>query len=243
MTPAELEAAKADARLLMRAERAAIEPGDAALKLIENFPLELAKLSPVAGYWPVGGEVDGRPLLAALAKAGRTVALPRMESRAGPARFIAWRGAEVLTADAFGVPSPPADGADLSPRLFLVPLLAFDRAGRRLGQGGGHYDRIISLHRAHGAIAAGLAYAEQEMGQVPAGPRASRLGHHAERSDPLRARRGAVRRERAISGAHRKPLATATCPKPAGATRGWKPIFGGVRTGGRDTCRSTLSRH
>jgi 5-formyltetrahydrofolate cyclo-ligase len=169
MTSTELEAAKADARLLMRAERAAIEPGDATLKLIENFPLELAKLSPVAGYWPVGGEIDGRPLLAALAKAGRTVALPRMESRAGPARFIAWRGAEVLTADAFGVPSPPADGADLSPRLFLVPLLAFDRAGRRLGQGGGHYDRIISLHRAHGAIAAGLAYAEQEMGQVPAG--------------------------------------------------------------------------
>lgn len=164
-----LEAAKADARMLMRAERALVDPGDAPLKLIETFPLELAKLSPVAGYWPVGGEIDGRPLLAALAKAGRTVALPRMESRSGPARFLAWKGGEALTADAFGVPSPPPTGADLSPRLILTPLLAFDRAGRRLGQGGGHYDRIISLYRAHGCIAAGLAYSEQEMDEVPAG--------------------------------------------------------------------------
>jgi 5-formyltetrahydrofolate cyclo-ligase len=175
MTPAELEAAKADARMLMRAERNALDPADAPLKLIENFPLELARLSPAAGYWPVGGEIDGRPLLAALAKAGRVVALPRMESRTGPARFLAWRGAEALTADAFGVPSPPPDGADLSPRLFLVPLLAFDRAGGRLGQGGGHYDRIISLYRAHGAVAVGLAYAEQEMGVVPTGPHDAHL--------------------------------------------------------------------
>jgi 5-formyltetrahydrofolate cyclo-ligase len=175
MNSSDLEAAKADARMLMRAERAAIEPRDSALKLIENFPLHLARLSPVAGYWPVGGEIDDRPLLAALAKAGRVVALPRMESRNGPARFLAWRGNEVLSADAFGVPSPPADGADLNPRLFLVPLLAFDRAGARLGQGGGHYDRIISLYRAHGAIAVGLAYAEQEMGQVPTGPHDAHL--------------------------------------------------------------------
>jgi len=174
MTPADLEAAKADARMLMRAERASVEVGDSALRLIENFPIELAKLSPVAGYWPVGGEIDGRPLLAALAKVGRTIALPRMVSRNGPARFLAWRG-EPLTADAFGVPSPPAEGVDVTPKLILTPLLAFDRAGRRLGQGGGHYDRIISLYRAHGCIAAGLAYAEQEMGEVPAGPHDAHL--------------------------------------------------------------------
>ncbi|MGE0742422.1 MAG: 5-formyltetrahydrofolate cyclo-ligase [Hyphomonadaceae bacterium] len=169
MIDVDLEAAKADARMTMRAERSLVTPGDAPLRLIENFPLELARLSPVAGYWPVGGEIDDRPLLAALAKAGRVVALPRMESRAGPARFLAWRGSEMLSADAFGVPSPPATGADLAPRLILTPLVAFDRAGRRLGQGGGHYDRIISLYRAHGAVAVGLGYAEQEMGQVPAG--------------------------------------------------------------------------
>lgn len=190
VTSAELESAKADARMLMRAERAAIEPRDSALKLIENFPLELATLSPVAGYWPVGGEIDGRPLLAALAKAGRVVALPRMETRLGPARFIAWRGDETLAADAFGVPSPPPTGADLSPRLLLVPLLAFDRAGRRLGQGGGHYDRIISLYRAHGCIAAGLAYAEQEMDQVPTGPHDAHLDWVITPSEAIRCPRG-----------------------------------------------------
>jgi 5-formyltetrahydrofolate cyclo-ligase len=171
----DLESVKAAARMTMRAERAAIEPRGAPLQLIERFPLELAKLSPVAGYWPVGGEIDGRPLLAALAKAGRIVALPRMESRKAPARFIAWRGAEALTKDAYGVPSPPADGAELAPRLILAPLLAFDRTGARLGQGGGHYDRIISLHRAHGVIAAGLAYAEQEMASVPTAPHDAHL--------------------------------------------------------------------
>lgn len=168
MTDPDLEIQKAQARREMRAERAAVEPGDAPLRVIENFPLELATLSPVAGYWPVGGEIDGRPLLAALAKAGRVVALPRMRTRDGPAQFFAWRGGEALSADAFGVPAPPP-GKELAPKLIIAPLLAFDRAGRRLGQGGGHYDRIISLYRAHGAVAVGLAYAEQEMERVPTG--------------------------------------------------------------------------
>lgn len=170
-----LESQKADARLQLRRERALIEPGDAPLQLIERFPLELARLSPVAGYWPVGGEIDPRPLLAALAKAGRTIALPRMQSRNGPARFLAWRGGEALSADAFGVPAPPADGKELRPLLILVPLLGFDRDGGRLGQGGGHYDRIISLHRAHGATAMGVAYAEQEMERVPTGAHDAKL--------------------------------------------------------------------
>src|SRR5215831_18853162 len=126
MSAADLEHLKADARLMMRAARAQCDDPVAPLKLIEYFPLELARLSPVAGYWPVGGEIDGRPLLAALAKAGRVVALPRMETRQGPARFLAWLTGEALTADAFGVPAPPSTGADLAPRLILVPLLAFD---------------------------------------------------------------------------------------------------------------------
>ena len=194
---ADLEALKADARMLMRAERGAVEPRDASLKLIENFPLELARISPVAGYWPVGTEIDGRPLLAALARAGRTVALPRMENRNGGARFIVWAGTETLSADAFGVPSPPANGVDIAPLLVIVPLLGFDRAGNRLGQGGGNYDRIISLYRAHGAVAAGIAYAEQEMEQVPTEPHDAHLDWVITPKEAIRCVRGGDLRGRA----------------------------------------------
>jgi 5-formyltetrahydrofolate cyclo-ligase len=165
-----LEAAKASARIMMRAERNAVEVGDSALRLIEHFPVELARTSPVAGYWPVGGEIDPRPLLAALQRVGGVIALPRMETRAGPARFLLWRGSDALTADAFGVPSPPKTAQETDPKLILVPLLGFDRAGNRLGQGGGHYDRIIAKHRPRGAVAMGVAYAEQETDALPVGP-------------------------------------------------------------------------
>ena len=189
MTDANLDAQKALVRRDMRALRAELDPAGAALSLIERFPIELATLSPVAGYWPVGGEIDGRPLLAALAKAGRQVALPRVTSRTGEAHFYAWRGGDALSADAFGVPSPPPT-LELHPRLILTPLLAFDRAGRRLGQGGGHYDRIISLYRAHGAIAVGLAYAEQELERVPTGAHDAHLDWVLTPSEAIRCAHG-----------------------------------------------------
>lgn len=189
-SPTQLETEKADARMQMRAERGLIEPGDAPLKLIENFPLELARISPVAGYWPVSTELDDRPLLAALAKAGRQIALPRMQTRQGPAHFYLWNASDALSADAFGVPSPPPTSVEVSPRLIFTPLLAFDRSGHRLGQGGGHYDRIISLYRAHGAIAVGLAYAEQEMGRVPVGDHDAQLDWIVTPKEAIRCRDG-----------------------------------------------------
>ena len=189
MSSTELDARKADARLHMRELRSSLDEPGAPLKLIEHFPLELARRSPVAGYWPVGGEIDPRPLLAALAKAGREVALPRVDTRTGPTHFYAWRSGEALKADAFGVPSPPPS-EELHPRLILVPLLAFDRAGNRLGQGGGHYDRILALYRGEGAIAVGLAFAEQEMESVPAGSRDVALDWVLTPKEAIRCARG-----------------------------------------------------
>lgn len=182
----ELDSEKAVMRRAARAARAASHDPAAAIGIIENFPAALGRLDPVAGYWPVGDEIDPRPLMAALAKAGRRVALPRMLSRAGPAKFLVWEGGAALSPDAFGVLSPPEDAPELTPKLLLMPLLAFDRSGARLGQGGGHYDRILALLRAEGVVAVGLAYAAQEHHRVP-------IGDHDQRMDWIVTEREAIR--------------------------------------------------
>ena len=71
-----------------------------------------------------------------------------------------------MIAERFGTLRP--DGPEIVPDLLFVPLLAFDRRGRRLGYGGGYYDRTLAA--LPGAIAVGCAFAAQEMDEVPAGP-------------------------------------------------------------------------
>jgi 5-formyltetrahydrofolate cyclo-ligase len=137
----------------------------------------LGRARRVALYAALPDEVPSRPLFDALRARFDSLAFPRVEPSRGLA-FASIRDWSELAPGRYGVLEPPAEAEGFEPGegdLVLVPGVAFDRAGNRLGQGGGHYDRIISLYRAHGAIAVGIAYAEQEMGLVPTGPHDAHL--------------------------------------------------------------------
>ncbi len=124
----------------------------------------------VGGYWPTGTELDCRPLLHALHDLGCWCALPVVVGAAQPLRFRLWQPGGILVRGSAGT-LEPADGApELLPEIVLVPLLAFDATGHRLGQGGGHYDRTLAAMRGSGdpINAIGLAFAAQELPRLPA---------------------------------------------------------------------------
>jgi 5-formyltetrahydrofolate cyclo-ligase len=125
----------------------------------------------VSGFWPMGQEIDIRPLLLALHERGHAIVLPETPKRGNPLIFRLWRPGDVLIAERFGTMRP--DGEVRAPDFLLVPLLAFDRHGRRLGYGAGYYDRTLAT--LPGRYRLGVAYAAQELDEVPAGPYDARL--------------------------------------------------------------------
>ncbi len=127
--------------------------------------LDLASGAVVAGYFPFRDEADPRALMAALAAKGHGLALPSVEPDR-PLTFRAWKTGDAMHASAYGIPEPLPGAPEAVPALVLVPLLAFDAAGHRLGYGGGFYDRTLAALK--GVAAIGIAYAGQE---VPALPR------------------------------------------------------------------------
>ena len=166
---------KTEARRALRAvrRRASDSYGAAAAAAVrDRF---MVALSPpdgavIAGYWPIGGELDPRPLLTELAASGFSCALPVAIACDAPLTFRFWTADMVLVPDALGIPGPPTDGARLEPDLFLLPLIGFDRLGHRLGQGAGSYDRTLAelRRRSRSVLAIGIGFAVQEMALVPA---------------------------------------------------------------------------
>jgi 5-formyltetrahydrofolate cyclo-ligase len=167
----DLAAAKAALRSAAAARREGLKDPARDRTICDHVAAHLATAAgAVSGYWPMRSEVDIRPALGALSTT-RTVALPVVTGRAQPLLFRAWTPATILVPAAFGTTVPPDTAPWVIPQVLLVPLLAFDPQGWRLGYGGGFYDRTLALLRARGpTLAIGVAYAGQRVDHVPHEP-------------------------------------------------------------------------
>jgi 5-formyltetrahydrofolate cyclo-ligase len=180
----DLDAAKRTAREAASARRHGLDArtaGEAlALHVLRDLPPAAGAI--VSGYWPIGDEIDVRPLLRALHDRGHRVALPVTPRRGEPLSFRGWQPGDALIPERFGTMRPIGD--PLVPDVLLIPLLAFDAAGRRLGYGGGFYDRTLA--GLPGRFRLGCAFAVQQVDAVPVGPYDMRLDAVATENGVLR---------------------------------------------------------
>lgn len=128
----------------------------------------LAPKTIVSAFMAFRDEIDPAPLLLRLHNDGYGVALPVIVAKAKPLEFRSWVPGEPLLPKQWGILEPPESAGVVVPDVVLVPLLAFDARGYRVGYGGGFYDRSLAEIRAHKPVTAiGLAFDEQWVDAVP----------------------------------------------------------------------------
>jgi 5-formyltetrahydrofolate cyclo-ligase len=163
-------AARRDA--LPAAERAAAAATIAARPL----PVAVPTGAIVSGFSPLKSEINPVPLMRAFADAGAGLALPVVAGRGKPLIMRSWTFGAPLVAGVWGIREPPPDAPEMFPDILIVPLLAFDRTGHRIGYGAGYYDMTIArLRGIKPVIAVGIAYAAQEIAEIPTTERDARL--------------------------------------------------------------------
>lgn len=194
--PDDIVAEKALQRAAARADRDALNSGlgaAAATGVAARFMTEAALVAQtgigimIAGYMPIGSELDPRGLMERLAARGSGLCLPDVTMPGAPLEFRRWSPGETLRSGAYGIDVPMPDAEEAQPDVILVPLLAFDRRGYRLGYGGGYYDRTIAaLRETKTVLAVGLAFSGQVRDDLPIGPHDVRLDWVVTESAALR---------------------------------------------------------
>jgi len=140
------------------------------------FPIAIKPGAIVSGFSSLKSEINPVPLMRKLADQGAQLALPVVAGKGKPLVMRAWSFGEPLDSGVWGIREPKADAPEVAPAILIVPLLAFDRAGNRIGYGAGYYDMTIAKLRAmKPVVAIGVAYAAQEIAEVPVTPRDARL--------------------------------------------------------------------
>ena len=137
---------------------------------VETLPI--AEGAIVASYWPIRDEADPRAFASALVARGHPIVLPVIATFDAALSFRPWRNGDDLSRNIHGIHEPLSHLETVEPQVLLVPLLAFDADGARLGYGGGYYDRTLAALRPPRTIrghivAIGVAYAGQEVAKLP----------------------------------------------------------------------------
>jgi 5-formyltetrahydrofolate cyclo-ligase len=128
----------------------------------------IADTAIVSGFHAIGDEIDPRPLLERLSQAGHQICLPVIVEKGRPLLFRSWMPTEETREGVWGIREPLESAPSVEPDVLLVPLLAFDGHGFRLGYGGGFYDRTLHRLRSMKTVTAiGLAFGEQRLDAVP----------------------------------------------------------------------------
>ncbi len=124
----------------------------------------------VSGFIPYKSEITTVPMLSRLHRDGWQTCLPIVIAQEEPLVFRAWAPGDPLVPGAWDIPVPVDSAPEVLPDVLLVPMLAFDRKGFRLGYGGGFYDRTLEkLRELKKVVAIGVAYHAQMVGEVPVG--------------------------------------------------------------------------
>jgi len=140
------------------------------------FPPPIKPGMIVSGFMPLKTEINPLPLMHKLADAGAQLALPVISGRGKPLIMRAYKFGDDLARGQWGIREPLPGARPVAPDIVIVPLAAFDRAGHRIGYGAGYYDMTIRGLRAKKPVTTvGIAFAAQEIAQVPATERDERL--------------------------------------------------------------------